>query len=565
MAVMGTDGRPGRRNGRQGGPMYQQVRQDLLARIRRGEFPPGSLLPSESQICEQYGVSVTTARRAFLELVKEGVVRRRAGVGTMVAPRIRRARIAFASIDYTGDAWRHIPSVIGEMFAGIGEHAWRRDAVLEIVGVEDEEAEGYLRRVAERRPVDGLLLRVANDIRGEHLDILEQAGMPYVLIKRHIPGRRMNCVISDDVTGARMATSHLLELGHRRIGFVCGKPHLMLNRERLAGYREALAEYGVGFDAGLVRQEEHFTTEMGYRAVRSLLEMPSRPSAVFVASDTMAIGGYEAVWDLGMRIPDDVSIVGYDDIQAASALQPPLTTIRTSYYDFGRLAAQLLLDLIEGREVAPQRRVIHPTLVVRGSTRRLGRVEEEAEHRDKPPRQPGQASSGQLSGVGLLCSGLDPALRQEVVRACAVEGAMPLTGEDAPPDLWVQGLSLWQDLGTNLRRALERGRMALRRMGEGAVLVYVVSAMSPDPALGGIEHEAIRAGLGRVVRVLAGEGAGRGVRVNALLCLADRHELETERAAEVAGTVVFLASAAARSISGEILTLDWPPGEKPGP
>ena len=142
---------------------------------------------------------------------------------------------------------------------------------------------------------------------------------------------------------------------------------------------------------------------------------------------------------------------------------------------------------------------------------------------------------------------------------------MPLTGEDAPPDLWVQGLSLWQDLGTNLRRALERGRMALRRMGEGAALVYVVSAMSPDPALGGIEHEAIRAGLGRVVRVLAGEGAGRGVRVNALLCLADRHELETERAAEVAGTVVFLASAAARSISGEILTLDWPPGEKPGP
>ncbi|QYJ16293.1 HTH-type transcriptional repressor PurR [Rubrobacter xylanophilus DSM 9941] len=554
MVTVGKNARPVRRDG----PMYQQVRQDLLARIRRGEFPPGSLLPSENQICEQYGVSVTTARRAFLELVKEGVVRRRAGVGTMVASRIRRARIAFVSIDYTGDAWRHIPSVIGEMFAGIGEHAWRRDAVLEIVGVEDEEAEGYLRRVAERRPVDGLLLRVANDIRGEHLDVLERAGVPYVLIKRHIPGRRMNCVISDDVTGARIATAHLLELGHRRIGFVCGKPHLMLNRERLAGYRKALEEYGVGFDEGLVRHEDHFTTEMGYRAVRSLLERPPRPSAVFVASDTMALGGYEAVWDLGLRIPEDVSIVGYDDIQAASALQPPLTTVRTSYYDFGRLAAQLLLDLIEGREVAPQRRVIHPTLVLRGSTRRLspgremGRDATPQPHQQPPP-------SGRLSGLGLLCSGLEPALRQEVVQACAAEGALPLAGEETPPELWVQGLSLWQDLGTNLRRALERGRMALRRMREGGTLVYVASAMSPDPSLGGIEHEAVRAGLERVVRVLAAEGAARGVRVNALLCLADRHELQTERAAEVAGTVAFLASAAARSISGETLTLDGAP------
>jgi DNA-binding LacI/PurR family transcriptional regulator len=533
--------------------MYQQVRQDLLARIRRGEFPPGSLLPSENQICEQYGVSVTTARRSFLELVKEGVVRRKAGVGTMVAPRIRPVRIAFISIDYTGDAWRHIPSVIGEMFAGIGEHAWRRDAVLEIVGVEDGQAAGYLRGLAESHSADGVLLRAANDISEEHLEILEQAGMPYVVIKRHIPGRNMNCVISDDVTGARMATSHLLELGHRRIGFVCGKPHLMLNRERLTGYREALMEFGVEFDEHLVRQEQHFTMEMGYRAVRSILELATPPSAVFVASDTMAIGGYEAVWDLGLRVPEDVAIVGYDDIQAAAALQPPLTTVRTSYYDFGRLATQLLLDLIEGREVAPQRRLIHPVLVVRGSTQQRGSA---ARQRLESPAPEELSTGGRLSGRAVLCSGLEPELKQAIVRACAAEGSRELSEDRVAPDLWVQGLSLWQDLGANLRRAVERGRLALGRMHSGGCLVYVASSMSPDPSLvGEIEYETIRAGLERVVSVLAGEGAGKGARVNALLCLVDRHELQTERLGEIAASVVFLASDEAKNINGETLAL----------
>ena len=123
--------------------------------------------------------------------------------------------------------------------------------------------------------------------------------------------------------------------------------------------------------------------------------------------------------------------------------------------------------------------------------------------------------------------------------------------------MWVQGLSLWQDLGANLRRALERGQLALGRMHSGGCLVYVASSMSPEPSLtGGIEYEVIRAGLERVVSVLAREGAQKGVRVNALMCLADHHELKTERLGEIAGTVVFLASDEAKNMSGETLSLD---------
>src|SRR5205085_4358115 len=108
--------------------------------------------------------------------------------------------------------------------------------------------------------------------------------------------------------------------------------------------------------------------QAGRRAVRDLLDRADRPTAILVASDRMAIGGYGAVSGLGPRIPGDVALVGYDDIAPSALLNPPLTTVRTAYHDFGRLAAQLLLDMIEGRLEPPQRVVIEPELIVRGST-----------------------------------------------------------------------------------------------------------------------------------------------------------------------------------------------------
>lgn len=125
--------------------MYQQLRQDLLARIRRGEFPPGSLLPPENQLCERYGVSVTTARRAFLELVKEGVVQRKAGVGSTVSSRVRQTRLPFLGIDHRGDAWRRTPNAMGGIVSGVGGSSWQRDASFFMTGVERDEAVGYLR------------------------------------------------------------------------------------------------------------------------------------------------------------------------------------------------------------------------------------------------------------------------------------------------------------------------------------------------------------------------------------------------------------------------------------
>lgn len=547
-----------------GGPMYQQLRQDLLARIRRGEFEPGSVLPSENQLCEEYGVSVTTARRAFLELVKEKVVRRKAGVGTIVASEIRQAQINFVSIDYVGDSWRQYSNVMGEMIGGVSEYAWNHNATLNILGVKDEEAATYLRRLVEDRSTDGVLLRVANDVREEHVDILEQAGIPYVVIKRRIPGRKMNYVNSDDVTGARMATSYLLDLGHRRIGFVCAKPHVTIGHERQAGYEEALAEHGFGVDEELIRTEPYFTQEMGYKAVSSLMELPDPPTAVFVASDTMAVGGYEAVQEFGLRIPEDISVVGYDDVALAAALMPALTTVRTSFYEFGQLSTQLLLELIDNRANVPQTRMIHPRLIVRSS------AQEPELNAGRPapgslpevrPKDTG-VGHGRLEGKVIAYSGSESEVDRAVQRSCELEGAAitrrakgeAYGGEDAGGV--IIGLDLREGLGHVLGHALGHGRQTLSRMAEGAsgTLLILATLHTGGTPAGEAEREAARAGLSQVVRELSEEYAGISPRVNGLLVIRDT-DSSTKRLARLQGPLGFLLSEDSTEVSGQTIVV----------
>src|SRR5262249_51493203 len=127
-----------------GAPLYRQLRRELFSRIRRGEFGAGAGLPSENQLCEEYGVNSTTARRALLELVKEGVIRRRGGVGTMVGSRVRQAHIAVLSVDYVGDAWGETSAAMGELIADVGELTWKRDASISMSGC----GRGALRRLS---------------------------------------------------------------------------------------------------------------------------------------------------------------------------------------------------------------------------------------------------------------------------------------------------------------------------------------------------------------------------------------------------------------------------------
>jgi len=190
-------------------------------------------------------------------------------------------------------------------------------------------------------------------------------GFP-IVIQGHLPGASAPSVDIDNEASARLAVDHLLELGHRRIACITNAAlTYTAAADRLAGYREALAAAGVTADPDLV-DEGAFEAASGHRAMTRILQR-GRPEAVFVASDVVALGAIGALREAGLRVPDDVSVVGFDDVPLAAYFDPPLTSIRVPAYDLGLAAGNALLDRIAGRDV-PARTLLPTELIVRAST-----------------------------------------------------------------------------------------------------------------------------------------------------------------------------------------------------
>jgi len=167
--------------------------------------------------------------------------------------------------------------------------------------------------------------------------------------------------------GGLAATRHLIELGHRRIGVVAGPESMLCSRARVDGYRAGLETAGLPFDPALVRAGD-FHHEAGYGCGLELLRLPDRPTAVFAGNDLQALGLYEAARELGLRIPDDLSVIGFDDLPAARWVGPPLTTVRQPLGEMAAAAARIVLDLARGRRPAATRIELATELIVRAST-----------------------------------------------------------------------------------------------------------------------------------------------------------------------------------------------------
>lgn len=258
-----------------------------------------------------------------------------------------------------------LPQIIGGLMEVIKDNKLR--LLIEYVEAEHQDR-AYL-ELARSKHIDGMILLTPR-LDDAGLKKLEQMDVPTVLMGE-IEGSNLYSVDVDNELAARKAVRHLLELGHTRIACITNAPATYTAApDRVRGYRNALSDAGISPDDSLIRYAD-FTPESGYAEMNSLLESGKQFTAVFVASDNVAMGVKAALIEAGKKVPEDISLVGFDDIPWAQYANPPLTTIHLEAQELARRACLVLMDLLKGKEPELKRQVIDTHLVVRKSCRAL--------------------------------------------------------------------------------------------------------------------------------------------------------------------------------------------------
>jgi LacI family transcriptional regulator len=226
-----------------------------------------------------------------------------------------------------------------------------------------------VKHVYNRRK-DGLLVAVASQTSDfNHFKYLHEKGFPLVFFDRTCEEIDTHKVLVDDFEGAYKATEHLIKQGCERIAHVCGPSHLLTSRKRLNGYRSALLDYGKAVDESMIVSCE-YNTNAALVVTRSLLVGANRPDGIFAASDNIAIGCHAAISEAGLKMPEDIALIGFSNLPIAALINPPLSSVAQPAFEMGRSAARLLIDLIRNPtdNPTPITNVLKTNLIIRKSS-----------------------------------------------------------------------------------------------------------------------------------------------------------------------------------------------------
>lgn len=229
-----------------------------------------------------------------------------------------------------------------------------------------ESEQNGLPKMVRQQQVDGLIL--VGIFKEQFVSAILNNNIPVVMVDPKFSVDDCCQILIDNEQGAYMATKYLMERGHRRIGFISGDLERMSFWQRLQGYKRALQEIGITVDQRLIQTGG---LEQGYEHVRRLLLLKDRPTAIFAANDINAIHGYKAIQEFNLKIPDDISVIGFDDIDLAKYAIPSLTTIRVYKEELGSIGVRILLQLIKGEITTPMKTVLPTKLIERDSVTQL--------------------------------------------------------------------------------------------------------------------------------------------------------------------------------------------------
>jgi LacI family transcriptional regulator len=227
----------------------------------------------------------------------------------------------------------------------------------------NQHKERYYISFLVEKGTDGIIMVPCS---GANADLIQAISTPVVFVDRCIPELQKSYVGIDNRKAAREATEHLIRLGHRKIACLAGPPEASINEERITGYREALEAHGLSVDPGGILPTD-LTVQGGYDATMLLLSLESVPTAVFTSGDTCAIGVYEALAEKSILVPEEMAIVGFDDMKFAPFLRVPLTSVHQPLEHMGQTAVELLLKTLREGAVQPQRIIMDAPLIVRES------------------------------------------------------------------------------------------------------------------------------------------------------------------------------------------------------
>jgi len=346
--------------------------------VRIGLYQPGQRLPAEVDLARKLGVSRGTIRQALAALLKEGLLETVPGRGTFVSNQ--------SSKPPAGLIGMVLPSVVRarnpELIAG-AEQVVSQAGYSLLLGISGDERAletAQLERLYAQGAAGAIVYLVDGSFQIPELRAMIEREFPVVLIDRHIPGLPVDVVMMDNLNGGFLATQHLIEVGYRRVGYI-GTDNISTSSivERMAGYRWALTQYGLDPDASLVCTElrrllswpprEPEKEEHNEQVLREFLLRADRPEAVFVCNDYVAFQVVLIAERLGLKIPDDLAVVGFDNVAYTDYFGVPLTTLEQPRHEIGVTAATLLLERIAGRRTQQSERIVIPTkLVIRRSS-----------------------------------------------------------------------------------------------------------------------------------------------------------------------------------------------------
>ena len=335
-------------------PKYKSVYLDISRKIHSGEYPGGSRLPYERELCQEYGVERVTIRHALQLLEEENLIEKQAGRGSFVSRQAARPEPLNQSILFAmnrHDDIRTIGEFNSKVFFRLEHICHEHGYSLMYTGVKDSEIS--IPGLDQSR-VDGVLLvsRHSEQLIGS----VRASGTPVICINHYSP--ETQCIMPDNLNGLREAVARLRAWGHERIGYISGPATYINAQERLAAFRYGLWENGLSFDERLCVEAERWSYEGGKNAMLAIMQAERRPTAVCAASDMMAVGALETARQLGLRVPEDVSIIGFDDIDMGLYCVPALTTISVDAQQIAIIAVKSLLRFRQERPTEADRYVI---------------------------------------------------------------------------------------------------------------------------------------------------------------------------------------------------------------